>query len=217
MDHGGVDAGAEALDLDEGEEAVGRRLALLDAEVLLDGFDNDVGSAAAQLAGGLSSVSNLECFCGKPRNFLVGSDGREGLAYRCACLDKELAHGVPVVHGVEGGHFVDSHGRHLQQASYLVHDTDAGEAVLALAQVEQGHDGGLLVLLGIPLEDLGDDGFILLVEFEGDIGIVVRGISVLRMSISNRRAQRSCPPLEAIIAKSLSGLDTYPLCSFESN
>lgn len=42
LDHGGVDAGAEALDLDEGEEAVLGGLALLDAEVLTDGLDNGV-------------------------------------------------------------------------------------------------------------------------------------------------------------------------------
>jgi hypothetical protein len=106
-------------------------------------------------------------------------DGAGAGAYRCAGLNEELAHGVSVVHGVERGHFVDSHGRHLQQASDLVHDADAGEAVLALAQVEQGHDGGLFVLLGVSLEDLGHDGFILLVEFEGDIGVVLGGISVL--------------------------------------
>jgi hypothetical protein len=47
LDHGGVDAGAEALDLDEGEEAIGGGLALLDAEVGLDGLDNGVRAAAA--------------------------------------------------------------------------------------------------------------------------------------------------------------------------
>ena len=51
LHHGGVDAGAQALDLEEGEEAVGRGLALLDAQVLLDGLDDDVAAAAAELAG----------------------------------------------------------------------------------------------------------------------------------------------------------------------
>lgn len=46
LDHGGVDAGAEAFDLDEGEETVGGGLALLDAEFLLDGLDDDVGTAS---------------------------------------------------------------------------------------------------------------------------------------------------------------------------
>lgn len=54
LDHGGVDAGAEALDFDEGEEAVLGGLALLDAEVVGDGLDDGVGAAAAELAGGLA-------------------------------------------------------------------------------------------------------------------------------------------------------------------
>lgn len=53
LDHGGVDAGAETLDLEEGEEAVGRGLALLDAEVLRDGLDDGVGATTAKLAGSL--------------------------------------------------------------------------------------------------------------------------------------------------------------------
>lgn len=47
LDHGRVDAGAEALDLDESEEAVRSGLALLDAEVVDDGLDDGVGAAAA--------------------------------------------------------------------------------------------------------------------------------------------------------------------------
>lgn len=58
LDHGRVDAGAQAFDFDEGEEAVGGGLALLDAEVGFDGVDDGVGAAAAELAGGLyTSVS----------------------------------------------------------------------------------------------------------------------------------------------------------------
>lgn len=53
LDHGGVDAGAEALDLEEGEEAVLGGLATLDAQVASDGLDDGVGAAAAELAGSL--------------------------------------------------------------------------------------------------------------------------------------------------------------------
>lgn len=60
LDHGGVDAGAEALNLDEGEEAVGGGLSLLDSEVLLDGLDDDVGAAAAELAGCLYERMSAE-------------------------------------------------------------------------------------------------------------------------------------------------------------
>lgn len=51
--------------------------------------------------------------------------------------------------------------------------------MLALAEVEEGHNGGLLVLRRVPLENLGDDGLVLLVELEGDVGIVVRSVAVL--------------------------------------
>jgi hypothetical protein len=91
----------------------------------------------------------------------------------------ELAHRCPVVHGVEGGDLVDAHRRHVEEARHLVHDADAGEAVLALAQVEQRHDGGLLVLRRVALEDLGDDGLVLLGELEGNLGVVVGGVAVL--------------------------------------
>lgn len=51
--------------------------------------------------------------------------------------------------------------------------------MLALSQVEYWHDGGLLVLGGVFLEDLGDDGLILSVELEGNIGVVVGCVAVL--------------------------------------
>lgn len=149
LDHGRVDAGAEALDLEVGEEAVGRRLALLDAEVLLDRLDDGVGAAAAELAGG-----------------------------RCAGLNEEFADGRAVVHGVEGGDFVDAHRGHLEDAGHLVHDADRGESVLTLAKVEDGHDGGLLVLGRVALEELGDDGLILRGELEGNLDIVVGRVAV---------------------------------------
>lgn len=106
--------------------------------------------------------------------------GNGSNAYRCAGLDKKLAHGRAVVHGVEGGDLVDAHGRHLEQAGDLVHDADAGEAVLALAEVQQRHDGGLFVLRGVSLEDLGNQLLVLGVELERQVGVVVGCVSVLR-------------------------------------
>lgn len=119
---------------------------------------------------------------------------RGSITYRRADLDVELAHGVAVVHCVEGGDLVDAHGRHLEQAGDLVHDADGGEAVLALAEVEDGHDGGLLVLRGVALEDLGDDGLILGVELEGDVGVVLGGVAVLQNSggVSSGRVSWLC-------------------------
>lgn len=97
----------------------------------------------------------------------------------------ELAHGGSVVHGVKGRNLVDSHGGHLEQTGNLVHDADAGEAVLALAEVEERHDSGLLVLRGVSLEDLGHDLFILGVELEWEVGVVVRSIPVLQQKSSS--------------------------------
>lgn len=51
--------------------------------------------------------------------------------------------------------------------------------MLALAEIQQGHDGGLFVLLGVSLEDFGNDRLALLVESEGDVGVVVCGVAVL--------------------------------------
>lgn len=90
----------------------------------------------------------------------------------------ELAHGGPVVHGVERSHLIHAHGGHLQDPGNLVHDANAGEAVLSLAEIEERHDGGLLVLGRVPLEDLGDDLLILLAELEGNVRVVVGGVAV---------------------------------------
>ena len=91
----------------------------------------------------------------------------------------ELADGRAVVHGVEGGDLVDAHGGHLEQAGDLVHDTDAGEAVLALAEVEDGHDGGLLVLRRVPLQDLRHHLLVGCIELERDVWVVVARVPVL--------------------------------------
>jgi len=103
----------------------------------------------------------------------------EWSTHRCAHLDVEPAHGIPVVHCVEGGDLVDTHGRHLQKPGYLIHDADAAEAVLALTEVEQRHYCGLLVLGGISGQDLFDELLILRCELEGDAGVVDRGIAML--------------------------------------
>lgn len=61
LDHGGVDASTQALDLDVGEEAILGGVARGDAEVLVDGLDDRVGAAAAELAGGLGEETVVNC------------------------------------------------------------------------------------------------------------------------------------------------------------
>ena len=101
------------------------------------------------------------------------------MTYRSAYLDKVLADRLAVVHGVESCDFVDTHRGHLQQPGDLVHDTDAGVAVLALAQIQHGHDGGLLVLRGVTFEDLIDELKVLLGEIERDTRVVGGFVAVL--------------------------------------
>lgn len=117
-----------------------------------------------------------------------GGEANRGAQGKCthrrAGLDVELAHGLPVVHGVERRDLVHAHGGHLEEAGDLVHDADGGEAVLTLAQVQQRHDGRLLVLRGVPLEDLGDDSLVLRGELEGDVGVVLGGVAVLGLSLA---------------------------------
>ncbi len=99
--------------------------------------------------------------------------------YRGAHLDMELPYRLAVVHGVKSRNLIDPHGRHLQPACNFVHDADAGEAVLALAEIEEGHHGGFFVLGGITFEDFGNEFFIGVVEFEWYGGIVFGAISML--------------------------------------
>lgn len=103
--------------------------------------------------------------------------------YGCADLDVELAHGVPVVHGVESSNLVYTHWRHLQYPRHLVHDADAAESVLALSEVEERHDGGLFVLRGVPGEDLLDKLLILGSEFEGNLEVVLGRVAMLQRAL----------------------------------
>jgi hypothetical protein len=100
--------------------------------------------------------------------------------YRCANLNVELAGRIPVVHGVESGDLVYTHWWHLQYPRNLVHDADASEAVLALAEIEEWHNGGLLVLGRVARDNLLDELLVLRGELEWDVRIVLRCIAVLR-------------------------------------
>ena len=99
--------------------------------------------------------------------------------YCCADLDVELANRVPVVHGVESGNLVYSHWRHFQYPRHLVHDAYAAEAVLALSEIEERHDGSLFVLRGVPGHNFLDELLILRRELEGDVEVVFGGVAML--------------------------------------
>lgn len=104
-------------------------------------------------------------------------------AYRGADLHEVLANRLAVVHGVEGRDLVNAHRGHLEHASDLVHDTDAGEAVLALTEVKKGHDSTLLVLGRVALEDLIGECEVLLRKLERDGRVVLGAVAVLLETI----------------------------------
>lgn len=176
LDHGGVDTGTQALNLDVGKEPVLSSVAGGDAEVLVDSLDDGVAAAASELAGGLersqSSVSKIAKQWHMPKKKFPGS-------YGCADLQEVLANGITVVHGVEGSNLVDTHGGHLEHAGDLVHDADASVAVLALAEVQKGHDGSLLVLGRVTLKDLIGKLEVLVGKREGERRVVSRLVAVL--------------------------------------
>jgi hypothetical protein len=100
-------------------------------------------------------------------------------AYGSADLHEVLANRLAVVHGVEGRDLINTHWGHLEHASDFVHDTDAGEAVLALTEVKQGHDSSLLVLGRVALEDLIGEFEVLLGKLEREGRVVVGLVAVL--------------------------------------
>lgn len=105
-------------------------------------------------------------------------------AYRGAELHEVLANWLAVVHGVEGRNLVNAHWGHLEHASDLIHDADAGETVLALTEVEQRHDSSLLVLGRVALEDLIGECEVLLGKLEREGRVVVGLVAVLLETIT---------------------------------
>lgn len=91
----------------------------------------------------------------------------------------EAADRVPVVHGVEGRDLVHAHRGHLQHTCHLIHDANACKAVLPLSEVEDGHDGGFLVLRGVSAENLLDELIVLWRKLKGDRGIIDGRVAML--------------------------------------
>ena len=110
--------------------------------------------------------------------------------YRCASLEVESPHRRPIVHRVECSDLVDSHGWHLQYPCHFVHDTDTRETMLPLPKVQEWHHGGFLILWRVAFEDLIDKLLAYGGEFERNLRIVVRGISVLRTGRSDSNLPR---------------------------
>ena len=86
---------------------------------------------------------------------------------------------IAIVHRIESRDLVHPHWWHLKYPRNLVHDTDAGKAMLSLSQVKQGHDRRLLVLARVPADHLLNELLIDGIEFEGDARVIVDGVAVL--------------------------------------
>lgn len=144
-------------------------MAGFDAEMGFDGLDDFIASAAAELTWCLCLISPYHTLTPFPPPL----NQKKGVrTYRRANLQMELAHRTPVIHGIKRSHLIHAHRRHLQNPRNLIHYAQAGEAMLSLSQIQDRHDGRLLVLWGVALEDLVDELVILVVELEGDFGIV---------------------------------------------
>lgn len=77
-------------------------------------------------------------------------------------------------------HLVDTHRVHVEQLGNGVHRANADPVVvLTLSNVENGHDGGLLVLGRITSDNLLNLLHAVGVELEGDRGVVVCRVTVL--------------------------------------
>ena len=91
----------------------------------------------------------------------------------------KLSNRLTVIHGVESSNLVDAHWWHFQPACNFVHDADAGEAVLALAEIEEGHYGSFLILGRVSFKDLGDELLVDGIELKWYGCIIDRSISML--------------------------------------
>ena len=91
----------------------------------------------------------------------------------------KLSNRLTIVHGVESSNLVYPHWWHFQPACNFIHDADAGEAVLALAEIEEGHYGGFFVLRRVAFKDFGDEFFVDGIKLKWYGWVVDRRISML--------------------------------------
>lgn len=102
-----------------------------------------------------------------------------GEYYRSAHLEVKLSDRLAIIHGVESSDLVDAHWWHFQPACNFIHDADAGEAVLALPEIEEGHYSGFFVLRWIAFQYFGDEFFVDSIKLKWYGWIICRGISML--------------------------------------
>merc|ERR1719220_2717800 len=155
LDHGRVDAGAEALDLADGEELVVGHAADADAKVFLAGRHDLV--AASEPAG--SCCANLNMVFA---NRVAHEHGVEGghFVHSHAWHSDHLSHMV--------------HGSDRQPAAYL-----------PLSKVKQGDHCGSLVPVRVDRHDRVGAGFVLSCELKRSLGIVGSSVPVYHQSITS--------------------------------
>lgn len=118
-DHGGMDTGAHALHLTDREEAVGGDLFFTNTQVVAQAVQDFIGSA----------------------DHAGGGD---------ANLQMVLANGAVVVHAIERGDLEDALLGNTANLRNLKHGWEGDPStVLPLGQMEEGHDGGLLLGFGV--------------------------------------------------------------------
>lgn len=146
------------------------------AQMGFDCLDDFITSAAAELTWCLIYPPSV------PQSAIPHhhTNKRERITYCRANLQMEFAHRRPIIHSIKRSHLIHPHRRHLQDPSHLIHNAQTGESMLSLSQIQNGHDSRLLVLWWIALEDLVDELVILVVELEGDFGIIDRRVAMLQ-------------------------------------
>lgn len=150
LNHGSVGASTEALYLDQRKLLIRGGLTSLDLQLVLNGRKNLIGTTTAEHARGGG-----------------------------AKLHKVLSDRFAVEHGVERSDLVNAHRRHLEQLGNVVHDRNGNPTrVLSLTEIEQWNNGSLFVLLRVVRDDFLCLLLVLLVEFEGNVGVVIVGVTV---------------------------------------
>mmetsp|Transcript_4517 Transcript_4517/g.9338 ORF Transcript_4517/g.9338 Transcript_4517/m.9338 type:complete len:244 (+) Transcript_4517:559-1290(+) len=88
-------------------------------------------------------------------------------------LDVVLTDLIPVVHCVESGHLIHTHGSHTRDLSNLVHGADRQPLILVLGKPKKGHDGRLLTSLRVLCNNLLHSLVVLGREIERCVGVII--------------------------------------------